>query len=118
MDSPLPQHSPSALLADRIEPMPNDPEVRNNVAASRYELDTEKGIAFSEYHMRDGAIVFTHTVVPKALEGLGIASRLTVGALADVRAQGLKVISNCPFVRAYMQRHPEVQDLLADPASG
>jgi len=97
--------------------MPNEPEIRNNVEAGRYELETEKGIAFSEYHLRDGVIVFTHTVVPKALEGLGIASRLTAGALADVRAQGLKVISHCPFVSAYIQRHPEVQDLLADEAA-
>jgi hypothetical protein len=98
--------------------MPNEPAVRNNIAANRYELETEKGIAFSEYHRRDDPIVFTHTVVPKALEGLGIASRLTAAALADVRAQGLKVISHCPFVSAYIQRHPEEQDLLADREAG
>jgi len=98
--------------------MPTHDDVRNNLAANRYELDTEKGTAFSEYQRRDGAIAFTHTVVPKAIEGHGIASQLIASALADVRAQGLKVIPLCEFVAAYMQRHPEEQDLLAGRASG
>ncbi|MBC9030827.1 N-acetyltransferase [Sphingomonas sp. JC676] len=97
--------------------MPND-DVRNNIAANRYELDTEQGTAFSDYQRRDGAITFTHTVVPKALQGRGIASRLIAGALADVRAKHLKVVPLCEFVAAYIQRHPEEQDLLAARTSG
>jgi predicted GNAT family acetyltransferase len=89
-------------------------DVRNNQAESRYELTTGKGIAFSEYRRHDDVVVFTHTVVPKALEGQGIASRLIAGALADVRAQGLRLVSRCPFVSAYLQRHPEDRDLLAE----
>lgn len=89
-------------------------DVRNNQAESRYELTTGKGIAFAEYRRHDDVVVFTHTVVPKALEGQGIASRLIAGALADVRAQGLRLVSRCPFVSAYLQRHPEDRDLLAE----
>lgn len=94
--------------------MQGDSEVRNNLDARRYELATAKGIAFSEYRRHDDVVVFTHTVVPKALEGQGIASRLIAGALADVRAQGLRIVSRCPFVSAYLQRHPEERDLLAE----
>lgn len=94
--------------------MQGDAEVRNNAAESRYELATEKGIAFSAYKRNDDVVVFTHTVVPRALEGQGIATRLIAGALADVRARGLRLVSRCPFVSAYLQRHPEDQDLLAE----
>lgn len=94
--------------------MQGDSEVRNNLNASRYELATEKGIAFSEYQRHEGIVIFTHTVVPKVLEGQGIGTRLIAGALADVRAQGLRIVSRCPFVSAYLQRHPEDRDLLVE----
>ncbi|MET0241660.1 MAG: GNAT family N-acetyltransferase [Sphingobium sp.] len=95
-----------------------DASVRNDEAASRYELHVEGGTAIAAYDRRDGAIVFTHTEVPAALEGQGIASRLIKGALDDVRAQGLKVVPLCRFVAAYLDRHPEEQDLLALDAPG
>jgi predicted GNAT family acetyltransferase len=87
--------------------------VRNNEAGSRYELEAEGGIAFAAYGMEDGTIVFHHTIVPEALEGRGIGSALVMGALADVRARGLKVVPLCPFVRGWIERHPEARDLLA-----
>ena len=63
---------------------------------------------------REGkAITFIHTLVTKALEGRGIGSRLIAGALRDVRAKGLQLIAQCPFVAAYIERHPEERDLLA-----
>ncbi len=98
--------------------MQGDRDVRHNVAENRYELATERGIAFTQYRLHDGTVTFTHTVVPRAMEGQGIASRLVAGALADVRAHGLRLISRCPFVTAYLQRHPEHHDLLAEPLSG
>jgi uncharacterized protein len=45
--------------------------------------------------------------------GRGLASQLVAGALENVRARGLKVVPRCPFVRAYIARHPEYRDLLA-----
>jgi predicted GNAT family acetyltransferase len=52
------------------------------------------------------------------MEGKGIASRLVKGALDDARRQGLKVVPLCSFVAAYIDRHPEEQDLLASDAPG
>jgi hypothetical protein len=57
-------------------------------------------------------ITFTHTETPLALRGRGIASRLARGALEAARAQGLKVVAKCPFVSAYIAKHPEFGDLL------
>ena len=58
-------------------------------------------------------LTFTHTEVPESLEGRGVGSKLIAGALDDVRHRNLKIVPECPFVASYVQRHPEVQDLLA-----
>jgi hypothetical protein len=55
---------------------------------------------------------FTHTEVPQALSGQGIASRLTKGALEQARARGLKVTSKCPFVSGYLGKHREFGDII------
>lgn len=88
-------------------------EVRNNEEASQYELEVEGQLALAAYRLRDGRITFTHTEVPDALEGRGIGSKLIKAALDDVRSKGLKVVPACAFVKHYMEKHPEVQDLLA-----
>jgi predicted GNAT family acetyltransferase len=74
------------------------------------EDGTVAGTAY--YHLLGGALVFTHTEVDPALEGQGIGSRLVAGALAAAREAGAKVVPLCPFVRAYMARHPEHDGLL------
>ena len=53
-----------------------------------------------------------HTEVPPELGGQGVGSKLVKGALDQVRAQGLKAIAQCPFVKAYIDKHVEYQDLL------
>jgi uncharacterized protein len=57
-------------------------------------------------------IVFLHTEVPKAIEGHGVAGKLARAALEYARDEGLGVIARCPFVAAYVRRHPEYQALL------
>ncbi|MFW2830460.1 GNAT family N-acetyltransferase [Sphingomonas sp. ID0503] len=89
-------------------------DVRDNAAESRYELEVDGKIAIAAYRPRGHALAFVHTEVPEELEGQGIASRLVKGALADVRAKGLKIIPACEFVAAYVERHPEEQDLVAE----
>jgi len=90
-----------------------DVEVRNNEAAHQYELEVDGRLALAAYRLRDGRITFTHTEVPDALEGRGIGSKLVKAALDDVRAKGLKVVPACQFVKHYIDKHPEAQDLLA-----
>jgi len=88
-------------------------EIRNNEAEHRYELEVDGQLAIAEYRLRPGRISFTHTEVPDALEGRGIGKRLVKAALDDARAQGLKVVPICAFVKHYIETHPEEQDLLA-----
>jgi predicted GNAT family acetyltransferase len=87
-------------------------QVRQNLARNRFELDVEGETAIAVYRPAPGVLTFTHTEVPVHLQGRGIASKLMRGALTAVRAQGLKIVASCPFVGAYVGKHPEFQDLL------
>jgi uncharacterized protein len=86
--------------------------VVDNAAESRYEVWVGDQMAFLTYKRGHDHINLMHTEVPEALEGQGIASALARAALSDARAHGLKVIPNCPFVAAYIRRHPEEMDLV------
>jgi predicted GNAT family acetyltransferase len=86
----------------------------NNQRDSQYETSVDGHLAYAAYEMlHPDTIVFTHTKVPEALGGRGIAGSLAKFALDDVRARKLKVIARCPFIKAYIEKHPEYQDLLS-----
>jgi hypothetical protein len=87
--------------------------VHDNSERHRFELDADGHVAFSNYKRADGVLTILHTEVPKELEGRGIGSALVRGLLEIARAQGLKVQTVCPFVKAYLDRHPEYADLLS-----
>jgi hypothetical protein len=86
--------------------------VRDNPALNRFELDVDGQMAVAYYQLAPGVITFRHTEVPQELSGHGIGSKLVRGALDAARARGLKVVAKCPFVAAYMAKHPELNDLL------
>jgi predicted GNAT family acetyltransferase len=87
-------------------------EVGDNPEKSRYELvDGDEVVGEILYRRYPDRIVLVHTEVPAELEGKGLASRLVAGVLDDVRAQGLRVVPVCPFVRAYLRSHPEYAEV-------
>jgi uncharacterized protein len=87
--------------------------VVHNPARHRFEVRLEGHTALADYEMRDDGrvMVLTHTVVPTALEGRGIAGALAKFAMAHAREHGLRIDPQCPYMRSYMERHPETQDL-------
>jgi hypothetical protein len=87
-------------------------EIVNNKTKHRYELAVDGHVAATYYTLADGVITFVHTEVPPELGGKGIGSQLIKGALDQVRAEGLKVIAQCPFVKDYIEKHPDYADLL------
>ena len=93
--------------------MASHSEVIHNSAEQRFELAEGGHTAIASYRLEGDKISFTHTVVPEEIEGRGIGSRLIRAALDQVREQGLKVEPLCYFVKGYIERHPEFQDLLA-----
>lgn len=87
--------------------------VTENAERERYEIHVDGSLAgFAEYRGRGDTRTFTHTEVDERFEGQGVGSKLVHDALEDARARGLRVIPMCPFVRAYMGRHPEYLDLV------
>lgn len=82
--------------------------VRDNQQLHRFELDADGHITFSEYQRADDTITFLHTEVPKELEGRGIGSALIRGALEIAKGQKLTIKARCPFVAAYIKKHPEL----------
>jgi uncharacterized protein len=88
-------------------------DIVNNRPQHRYELAVGGHIAATYYEIADGVITFVHTEVPPELGGKGVGSKLIKGALDQVRAEGLKVIAQCPFVKAWIDKHPDYADLLS-----
>lgn len=92
-----------------------DIEIADNPERHRFELRAGGEVAaFSEYNAVKGALLFTHTEVSPAHEGKGYGSQLVAHALEDVRSRGLQVIPACPFVSAYIRKHPEWIELVTE----
>jgi uncharacterized protein len=87
--------------------------VIDNRAEQQFTLEAGGETAIAAYQREGDVIVFTHTVVPPAIEGRGIGSKLVRAALDAARDQKLRVVPQCPFVAAFIKRHPEYEDLLA-----
>ena len=66
-----------------------------------------------DYTLQGSTMHITHTGVPSALEGRGLAAQLVSHALTWARAQGLQVNPVCSYVQVYLRRHPTWQDLLS-----
>ncbi|HET8984720.1 MAG TPA: GNAT family N-acetyltransferase [Trueperaceae bacterium] len=77
-------------------------------------VDGSEDVAFLDVVPATTVWTFAHTEVPESLSGFGIGSALVKAALDHARAVGVNVIPRCPFVAAYMRRHPEEQDLITD----
>ncbi len=90
----------------------NHPEVQHNPSAGRFEIRVGHHLAVLEYQINDHAMVITHTLVPNALEGQGIGSRLAKASLEYAKEHGHRVVALCSFVDSYIRRHPEYQPLV------
>lgn len=87
--------------------------IEHNAAAGRFETHVDGWLCRCDYRLVDGVMHIVHTEVAPALEGRGIAAALVRAALAWAADQSIKVVPRCSYVRAYMQRHPQTQSLLA-----
>ena len=85
------------------------PTTRHNERLSRYERDTEHGLAIAVYRPQGDRLIFTHTEVPSESEGRGIGSQLVRDALDDARRRGFKIVPACSFVADFVRRHPKYE---------
>lgn len=88
-------------------------EVRDNRERSRFEAGSGAAMAVAAYRREGSRITFTHTEVPAELRGQGVGESLARAALEAARTEGLEVVPRCPFIAAYIRRHPEFADLVA-----
>ena len=86
--------------------------VTHDLAAGRFEALVDGQRCVLDYRLVGSVAHIHHTGVPAALQGRGLAAALVQQVLAQVRLLGWRVRPLCSYVRAYMQRHPETQDLL------
>jgi predicted GNAT family acetyltransferase len=92
---------------------PHDVRVEDNPGELRYELRVDGELAGEiRYRTQPGSVVLVHTEIEPALEGQGLGTVLVRGALEDIRSRGARVVPQCPFVAAYIRRHPEYADLV------
>jgi uncharacterized protein len=90
----------------------SEPTVVNNAASSRFELHADGQTAVLEYVLAGNRLRLMHTEVPPELRGRKYAEVLARAGLEHARSNNLKVVPFCPFVRAFLQRHPEYEPLL------
>lgn len=89
-------------------------EITRNETQQRYEITVDgERAGFTEAREEGDVVVFPHTVVDEKFEGQGLASQLVGFALDDVRARGKKVEAHCAYVKRFIEKRPQYQDLLA-----
>jgi uncharacterized protein len=86
-----------------------------NADRNRFESMVDGHLCELGFELADGKIYMNHVQVPKAVGGRGIAGHLTRHALDHARAKGWKVVPNCPYVKTWIERHPEYQPLVPSP---
>lgn len=94
-----------------VSPDPRD--IVHLATQGRLEWPLERGSAECVYRRQGNLILITHTEVPHAYEGRGIAGQLVRAVLDWARSEGLRVRPLCSYVAAYMRRHADTHDLLA-----
>jgi predicted GNAT family acetyltransferase len=91
-------------------------EVVHAPERERYEILVDGALAgLTEAHpLDDGTVLFSHTEIDDAYEGLGLANILVTSALDDIRSQGLRIHVTCAYVKRFLGKHPDYRDLLVD----
>ncbi|MCW3843418.1 N-acetyltransferase [Micromonospora yasonensis] len=87
--------------------------VEENPAKRRFEILVDDALAgFTAYRLSGEVLVFNHTEVDERYQGMGVGAALIKGTLDQVRARGDRVVPKCPFMAAFIERHPEYADLV------
>ena len=92
---------------------PNLPlDVIHNPSTNRFEIPIGESLAFLEYAIKNDDMIFLHTETPPQYEGRGIGSRLARAGLEFAKENLYRVVPLCPFIEAYIVRHPEYKPLV------
>lgn len=90
-------------------------DVTDNADRSRFEIAVDgRRAGFAAYRRHDDVLDFTHTEIDDEFEGRGLGSRLIRAALDQVRDRGEHILPHCPFVAAFVEKHPEYVELVPE----
>ncbi|WP_210462768.1 MULTISPECIES: GNAT family N-acetyltransferase [Rufibacter] len=87
-------------------------EIKNNTAKHQFETTIEGKTALVSYKLKDNVMTVLHTEVPEELEGRGIAAALSKQVLEYLKKENMELIPLCPYMAAYLKKHPEYQSLV------
>lgn len=102
-------------MVDVTDSTSGDITIVDNAEHHRFETRVNGFLAQVAYRLDGDIITFIHTEVPEALSGKGIANKLAVHVLEFAKEHKLRVIPLCPFIAAYIKRHPEYETLVVRP---
>jgi len=92
--------------------MAQDYEIIDNKERQQFQAKLPDDYAFMEYRWHKGDLALMHTVVPEKYEGQGIASALAKHVLEYAKNNNFKILVYCPYISAYLNRHPEYKTLV------
>lgn len=110
LEETFPASDPPANTVEtgtRVGPVPLSSSVVDNREASRFEIVVDGQTAVLTYQRTPASLVLVHTAVPPSLRGRHLADALAEAALDAVRAERLRLVVVCPFVEAYLRKHPD-----------
>jgi len=89
-----------------------EPDIRRNLAASRFETTVDGSLCVLDYRLHEGLLSIDHVGVPPPVEGRGIAGRLVQAAMEQARREGWRVVPHCAYAAAWLRRHPDYAGLV------
>ena len=87
--------------------------IQRDAQAHRFNAEVDGHVGYVEYELDGDTMAITHTIVPPAIGGRGIAGQLVQAAMDHARATGLKVDPRCSYADAWLGRHPDYAGLRA-----
>jgi len=99
----------TVVTGTHVAPAPLPPLVTDNRAASQFELVVDGQTAVLAYERTPTSLVLVHTEVPPSLRGRHLGDALAKTAIDAAHAERLRLVVVCPFVRAYLRRHPDTK---------
>ena len=110
LDESFPASDPPANTVETgVRPRPGPtPAVTNNTSRRRFEITSVNDTAFLSYERSPDSLVLVHTEVPVALRGQHLGDALVKAALDYAHQEHLRLVVQCPFVRAYLRKHPDL----------
>ncbi len=90
-----------------------DNPIQHDANAHRFNTVVDGVTGYVEYEMTGDVMTITHTVVPSAIGGRGIAGAVVKAALDHARGEGWNVVPQCSYADTWMRKHPDYETLRA-----